>query len=173
MKQTVCSFCLLLLTACGGMGSVTPNTPSTPVPPELVGEWQDPMQLGPRNIDLYDPATDRWLNEYEDQGGTGIRFTEDGGYVWGVMLGISNGFCRTTVADYHRGTVVIEGTTLTLYPQVHREMYNGGCTHNLDYNRDASLEPQTYTWQVGPLEDGRLGVGLQEADGEVRVYAQR
>jgi hypothetical protein len=61
---------------------VIQSSPAEPVPNEVLGDWQDPTYITERYFDLYNPATGYWLNEYDDQGGSGIRFTADGRDAW-------------------------------------------------------------------------------------------
>lgn len=144
----------------------------------LVGEWQDPSYayIGFYNIDAYDAASGVWFGgEHPDvfQTGTGIRFTDDGRYVWNVYATIGNGGCRTRAADYQAGTATVEGNLVTLVPSVHRQFYEGGCSSNLNGDRDLPLTPQTWQWSIGSDSQGNPLLQLVASDGDRREYSLR
>lgn len=144
----------------------------------LIGEWQDPSyaHIGFHNIDAYDTTKGVWFGgQHPDdfQTGTGIRFTDDGRYVWNVYTTISNGGCRTRAADYQAGAATVNGNTVTLVPSVHRQLYEGGCSSNLNSDRDLPLTPQTWQWSTYWDTNGQPTLQLIAGDGSLREYILR
>jgi hypothetical protein len=145
----------------------------TPLPVELTGrEWRDPQQFNSeaRVLDIYDVSRGTWLSNAESdaRAGSGMRFHEDGRYVRSTYVTISNGGCVTRAWSYQQGSVSFDGKTLTLYPAVHRQKYEGGCNSSSDMDRDGPMDSRAYAAGIQAEEDGRTYLYLQTSDTTLR-----
>ncbi|HSP80031.1 MAG TPA: hypothetical protein VLQ93_15990 [Myxococcaceae bacterium] len=141
----------------------------TPLPVELTDrEWRDPLQFGgaQRVLEIYDPGSGSWLSndESDARAGSGFRFYEDGRYVRASYVTVSNGGCVTRAWAYQQGSVSFDAKTLTLYPAVHRQKYEGGCNSASDMDQDGSFEPQSYAAGIQTENDGYTYLYLQTSD---------
>ncbi len=162
--------CLCCIGGGGGGDGFGDTSVRTPLPAELTtGEWRDPQQLSRRTtvLDIYDVDAKEWfsVDESDRRAGIGYRFYPDGRYVRASYVTIKNGGCVSRVWNYQQGGVALSGSaesgsTLTFYPAVHRQKYEGGCNHASDMDQDGPLDEQVYA------------VGIQAEGGETFLYLQ-
>ncbi|SEK52514.1 hypothetical protein SAMN05444354_101788 [Stigmatella aurantiaca] len=139
----------LLATGCGDDES---ETPSSPPPSELKGDWK------------YGTAS--FTNFFGDQGeyigsggGTAVYFdfNEDGTFKQQVYFNIRNGYCVTQSWTEMTGTATFDATTFTTY--VTKGRYKASDTCNSSFNFDRSMTEQerktnssAHLWTIGKNE---------------------
>lgn len=120
--------------ALSGDGDGISNTPRTAVPAELTGMWYSGT-IG--LINFYNPSTGQWAN------GRGMGqfyvFNADGTFEFGWQANLNNYGCSTIGMRYLRGTVVVEGNTLTLYDNTGRAKGEYTCAPSSNFDRPESL----------------------------------
>ncbi len=137
----------------------TGNSPRTPVPQELTGTWfAGTIGL----INFYNPATGQWSN------GRGLgefyKFNADGTFEYGWQANFNNYGCTTTGMRYLKGTVVVEGSKLTLYDTYGRARGEYSCAPSSNFDRPEQLRVYSIFTQTGTDELGRPVLQLRTGD---------
>lgn len=171
--KTLTRLCLLvlltLLAACGqggpGMGPApAPALSGTPVPAELQGDWRYGTVS---SVSYYDPTTGSWAQP----SGTGIYFTlsPDGRYERSSLLQITTYSCESYVFIWEVGTVAISGNQITFQP-AQSAVKSQQCSPDNSSETHNTVEPESFTWSVGPDAYGETVLTLTYPSGEESLY---
>ena len=122
-------------TTTGPDGGGNVNTPSTPVPDELIGTWFTGT-IGFTNF--YNPTTGSWNNSR----GLGMFYTlnANGTFEYGWSGEIYNYGCSTKGMIYRRGTVVVSDSVVTLYDNDGRARGEYTCAPASNFDRPDPLK---------------------------------
>jgi hypothetical protein len=148
----------VLLSACNGNsggpgGDGTSNTPKSPPPQSLQGQW------------LYGTISPLWFWDDDSQmvqsgGGAAAYFTfkPDGSYEEFIYVSITNFNCRSQSWSYTEGTATFEEGTFHIYPTKGRSKFSN-CTHSNDTDTTLDAEglkkaQKVYYWKFQAQPDG-------------------
>ncbi len=136
------------------------STPRTNVPVELAREW---YYGNLSSTNFYNPGT----GQFSAPSGTGMyfKFTEDGYYEKGVLLQSSLYGCSTTFYAFNKGTVVIEGNKIILYPTYGSIKSEDNCVSANNYEKPDQLEKEVMIWELGLDEYNSETLWLRYEDG--------
>lgn len=152
----------------GGDGNTNPNTPKTPPPQSLQGEWQyGTLSL----LNFWDEDSQM----VQSGGGVAVYFDfkPDGSYKQFIYVSITNYNCRSMSWSSTEGTATFEEGTFHIYPSKGRNKFVS-CTHSNDL--DAALTADeikkaqggVYYWKFEPQSDGTtqlmIGTRADRAD---------
>ena len=150
----------------GGPGGGQP--PGASVPQELVGGWY----AGSGHTSApYNPATGSWGTPSGD--GLVYLFEQDGSYTKAFQSYYSNYGCTTGFTAFERGSLSIDGATLTTAPSQGRIEFRDTCVPSANSDElIAELEAEVFAWELRPSEyDPSLTVlFLQRTDGAASTF---
>ena len=111
----------------------------------MVGSWRLDGG-GVRSDGFYDPETLEFATAHAP--GEYIALTADGRFESGRVTRTGTGQCAVARYEYHRGTVVVRDSLLTLYATSGRVRSVSACNLNDDYEKnDTGI--QTVVWRAG------------------------
>jgi hypothetical protein len=120
------------------------TTPRSNVPVELAKEW---YYGNLSSVSFFNPAT----GHFSAPSGPGMffKFSEDGYYEKGVLLQSSLYGCTSTFFAYNKGTAVVEGNKITLYPTYGVIKSEDNCVSENNYEKPDQLEKEVMIWELG------------------------
>lgn len=144
------------------------DTPRTAVPAELVGSWYTGTIS---TVNYYNPTTGQW----SPPSGTGITYslTADGYYEKSGLLQSSLYGCTTTLFVYNKGTVVVDGNKISLYPTYGRVKSQDNCVPRFNYDKPAELTEEHIFWELGTDAYGLEALWLRYAEGDASAFYRR
>jgi len=152
----------LLFAACtnddGGL-----DTPRSDVPAPLAGEW---FTGSLSTIQYYDDNT----GEFADPSGEGFYFIfgDDGLYETGAAINSTVAGCTARLLGDERGTVVVDGSNLTVYRDSVTVQITNTCGN--DGTRTQGAETRHLTWSVRRDSSNLEWLDLRHTDGTVETY---
>ncbi|MBI5470952.1 MAG: hypothetical protein HY961_01260 [Ignavibacteriae bacterium] len=145
----------------GGFG----NTPSTPVPQEMVGMWYAGT-IGLTNF--YNPGTGQWTS------GRGLgmfyKLYANGTYEYGWQGQVTNYNCTTSGLVYKRGTVVVGDSVLTLHSTYGRAKGEYTCSPASNFDRPEPPSTSTIIVRRGQDEQGNPVMFIRMTTGDYVQY---
>jgi len=158
--------CCAALAGCGSdSGGGDENTPITPAPQSLVGDWKYGVSS----------FTNFWGDQgqyYGNAGGVSVFFTfqADGHYKQQVYVNQRNYSCLTETWTESTGTATFDSSSFTIYPTVGRYKASDNCVDRNNFDRAMTDQERqdfvkTFLWKfdVNP-NDGKtyLMVGFDQ-----------
>ena len=120
-------------------GSMSPASKTT-FPASLVGDWEVRSVKQSNGTATSDIAT--------------YHFDPAGNYIIVASQGTSNGRCLTVVADNSFGHATVEGSSLTLHVQQHKEVVDDGCSGKKS-ETPRGTENQVYQFSLQQSREGQ------------------
>jgi hypothetical protein len=151
------------LAACGGggdstgPGAVDDDTPRTDVPSQLAADWLY-GSISPTNF---------WDDHTGQYSGNAYGFSDyvmleaDGTYKRYIYIYTQYYGCRTQSYTYHVGTVTVNGSTITYYPQQGKYKATDNCVDRRNFERamtrDEVIDAQgdAWDWELGTDLNGQ------------------
>ncbi|SEU09117.1 hypothetical protein [Stigmatella erecta] len=167
--------CAVLLSGCGD--DETSNTPSTPPPSELEGDWK----FGTISF------TNFWGDQGQYIGNAGgvavfFDFDKSGKFKQQVYINQRSYNCVTQTWTEMEGTATFDATTFTAYPTKGRYKASDTCYSSNNFERDMTKAERednitTYTWKYGKrdesYDDPKTYLMISQDQGQSWNYFQR
>lgn len=164
MNQTLAlALASILVAGCGNGDPDALDTPATPLPEPLAGEW---LTGTLSTLQYYDATNGTWL----DPSGEGFYYLLDGDgrYETGAVIDSTVGGCTLRLLGVERGTMALEGETLTIHRHWVRTHVTNSCGGTAE--RTLGYEVRTWTWRIELDETGLEWLVLTHEDGAVERY---
>lgn len=149
----------------GSINQPDNSTPRTDVPVELAKEW---YYGNLSSVNFFNPST----GQFSAPSGTGMffKFSADGYYEKGVLLQSSLYGCSSTFFAFNKGTVVMEGNKIILYPTYGTIKSEDNCVSANNYEKPDQLEKEIMIWELGMDEYNTETLWLRYEDGSPSAF---
>lgn len=115
------------------------------VPASLVGDWITSSGSG---TSYYDPTTGHQGPPNSKQ--FAYRFNADGTFEHAALLQSALYNCAMTFLGYESGTLVVDGSSLVVRPQVATLRSTDTCVADNNYERPGDTSASQFTWRLEP-----------------------
>lgn len=163
----------LLLLGCSKDGSnpvsgPAESTPRSEVPVQLAKEW---YYGNISSTNFFNPGT----GQFSAPSGTGMyfKFTTEGYYEKGVLLQSSLYGCTSTFYAFNKGTMVVEGNKITLYPTYGKIKSEDNCSTENNYEKPDDIQKEIMLWEIGLDEYNQETLWLRYEDGQPSPFHKR
>lgn len=140
-------------------------TPRTNIPSNLAREW---YTGNISSINFFNSAT----GQFSSPTGVGMyfKFSNEGYYEKGVILQSSLYGCSSTFYAFNKGTVVIDGNKMILYPTYGKIKSEDNCVSSNNYEKPDQLSEETMIWQIGMDEYNLETLWLSYESGDPSAF---
>jgi hypothetical protein len=144
------------------------STPRSDVPQQLAKDW---YYGNISSVNFFNPNT----GGFSAPSGVGMyfKFSGDGYYEKGVLLQSSLYGCTSTFYAFNKGTMVVEGNKIILYPDYGKIKSEDNCYTENNYEKNDEIQQEIMYWETGFDEYNSETLWLRYEEGDPSAFHLR